>query len=53
MFEDFFKNVDNIMKEGEKNLPEVKKEDSSDAWDTGNEQVFWKDIPEQGSLWKN
>jgi hypothetical protein len=53
MFEDLFGEIVNIFKEDEQNLPEVKQEGEADTWDTGQEQVFWKNIPEQGSLWKN
>jgi len=53
MFEDFFENIKQIFNENEKNLPEVRKEDEGDAWDTGREQTFWKNVPEQGTLWKN
>lgn len=53
MFEDFFENIKQIFNENEKNLPEVRKEDEGDAWDTGREATaYWKN-PLPDTIWKN
>lgn len=51
MFEDLLGQVDDIFKEDGENLPASQPDE--EMWDTGREQAFWKNIPEQGSLWKN
>ncbi len=50
-FEDLLGQVDDIFKEDGENLPASQPDE--EMWDTGREQAFWKNIPEQGSLWKN
>ena len=54
MFDDMFEIFNKeINKEINKELVNVSKEDPNDSWSTGQEQRFWKDEPEAGSLWKN